>query len=37
MKMQMEKEYRYMSRVIRTSIGTVTYVCIKLVKKEERK
>jgi len=29
--MQMEKEYRHMSRVMRTSIGTVTEVCIKSV------
>jgi len=35
--MQMEKESRHMSRVMRTSIGTVTQVSIKFVEKEERK
>jgi len=37
MKMQMGKEFRHMSRVMRTSIGTVTKVSIKFVEKEERK
>ena len=31
------KESRHVSRVMRTSIGTVTYVSIKSVEKEERK
>jgi len=37
MKMQLEKESRHMSRVMRSSIGTLTKVSIKLVEKEERK
>jgi len=37
MKMQMKKEFRHMSRVMLTSIGTVTEVSIKCVEKEERK
>ena len=36
-KMQMEKEDRHMSRVVCTSIGTVTYMYIQFVGKEERK
>ena len=35
MEMQMEKEDRHMSRVMRTSIGTVTQVSIEFVKKAE--
>jgi len=31
------KESRHMSRVMRTSIGTVTEVSINLIEKEERK
>jgi len=37
MKMQMKKADRHMSRVMRTSIGTVTWVSIEFVEKEERK
>jgi len=37
MKMQMEKEDRHVSMVMRTSIGTMTYVSIKFVEREERK
>jgi len=37
MKMQMNKEFRHIARVVRTSIGTVTEVSIKFVEKEERK
>jgi len=34
--MQMEKESRHISRVMRTSIGTVTTVSIKFVKKKKK-
>ena len=37
MKMQMKKEFRHMSRVMRTSVGTVTEVSIEFVEKKERK
>jgi len=37
MEMQMEKEDRHRSRVVRTSIGTVTYLSIKFAEKQERK
>jgi len=37
MKMKMEKESRHVSRVMRTSIGTVTKVFIIFAEKEERK
>ena len=37
MKMQKEKEDRHMSKVMSTSIGTVTQVSIKIVEKEGRK
>ena len=37
MQMQMEKEDRHRSRVVRTSIGTVTQVSIKFVEKGRRK
>ena len=37
MKMQMKKESRHMSRVKRTSIGTVTQVSIRFIEQEKRK
>jgi len=37
MKIQMEKESRHMSRVMRTSIGTVTWVSVRFVEQENRK
>jgi len=37
MKVQLEKEFRHMSMVVCTSIGTVTKVSIKFVEREERK
>ena len=37
MKMQMEKEFRHMSRVMRTSIGTVTQVSIRCIEQERGK
>jgi len=36
MKIQMEKEDRHMSRVVCTSIGSVTWMSIKFVETEER-
>ena len=37
MKMKVEKEFKHIRRVMRTSIGTVTQVSIKFVEKERRK
>jgi len=37
MEMQKETENKNMSKVVSTSIGTVSYVSIKFVEKEQRK
>ena len=37
MKMQMEEEDRHMSKVMCTSIGTVTQLSIKLIRKRRKK